>query len=110
MHEENETTPTIHIEMPSEDSSTSFSESDRGSSVDHSAQRRSHNSSPPTTDEDGAYLTQFYAGGDDHNNLELSGVGVFSPAASCPASPITGRKQLSFEGKELRHRHVEKDV
>lgn len=56
--------------------------------------------------------TIFYAGGDDHSNLKLSGIEVFSPAGSQSPSPTISRKRLAFEGKEhLRNRshHVEKD-
>jgi len=56
--------------------------------------------------------TIFYAGGDDHSNLKLSGIEVFSPAGSQSPSPTISRKRLAFEGKEhLRNRlqHVEND-
>lgn len=42
----------------------------------------------------------FYAD-DSENNLKLSGVGVFSPAASQPPSPIISRQQLNVEVKDL---------
>ncbi|KAF9469939.1 hypothetical protein BDZ94DRAFT_1279049 [Collybia nuda] len=41
----------------------------------------------------------FYASED--NNLRLSGVGVFSPAASRPASPTISRRNLQLEGKGI---------
>jgi len=48
----------------------------------------------------------FYAGGDDQSNLQLSGVGVFSPAESTPPSPTITRNQLQLDGKdELRQRN-----
>ena len=56
--------------------------------------------------------TIFYAGGDDHSNLKLSGIEVFSPAGSQSPSPTISRQRLAFDGKEqLRNRlqHVEKD-
>ncbi|KAF9049990.1 hypothetical protein BJ165DRAFT_1455614 [Panaeolus papilionaceus] len=53
----------------------------------------------------------FYAGED--NNLKLSGVGVFSPAASQPPSPTISRHHLPFDNtsrqskkENLRHRTV----
>jgi hypothetical protein len=42
----------------------------------------------------------FYAD-DSENNLKLSGVGVFSPAASQPPSPVISRQQLNVEVGDL---------
>jgi len=90
-------------------SDSSFSDSDRDSLTDHSLHNKMRS---PLSDSllGNANFSQpsvFYAGED--NNLRLSGVGVFSPAASQPPSPTLSRYHLpqdeSTYGKEqLRHR------
>ena len=100
--------------MTTPGSESAFSDSDHDSLTDHSLHNRMRS---PLSDSfsakyENANFSQppvFYAGED--NNLRLSGVGVFSPAASQPSSPTLNRHHLPHDesiygnGKDqLRHR------
>ena len=78
--------------------------SDSDSLTDHSLRNRLRSPLSDSISEanDGSPPSQhvFYAD-DSENNLKLSGVGVFSPAASQPPSPIISRQQLNVEVKDL---------
>ena len=73
MHLPHEThqAPTIIVQAPLEVSLSG--------PVNNNAENESH---PPV----------FYASGDGQSNLQLSGVGVFSPAVSTPPSPKTAQQ------------------
>jgi len=104
-----EAQPVIYVQSVTSPSSDSmFSDSDRESFTDHSthdvlsplsASLYTGESQPPI----------FYASAGEEHNLKLSGVDVFSPAASQPPSPTLTRQQLPYEGtlsgkEKLRHR------
>lgn len=89
-------------------SESAFSDSDHDSLTDHSLHNRMR--SPLSDSFPGtAQPSVFYAGED--NNLTLSGVGVFSPAASQPPSPTLSKHHLpqaestyKTEQQQPRHR------
>lgn len=101
-------TPTIHVHGVSTPSSEStFSDSDRDSILDPSIRHRSRSSLVDDSVSAGetrrpSQPSLFYVGED--NSLKLSGVGVFSPAASQPPSPTISRHNLLNNSTELRHR------
>jgi len=84
-------------------SESAFSDSDRDSLIDHNLHNRIRN---PLSDSytNFSQPSVFYVGEDNR----LSGVGVFSPAASRPPSPTLSRYRLprdeSTKKDQLRHR------
>lgn len=82
-------------------SESAFSDSDRDSLTDHNLHNKMRS---PLSDDSYANPSVFYVGEDN----KLSGVGVFSPAASQPPSPTSSRYRLPQDestGKDqLRHR------
>ncbi|KAF5380480.1 hypothetical protein D9615_004558 [Tricholomella constricta] len=104
---QNPSTPSIRVDESSASQSDSpFSDSDRepGSPIEHNLHNKRPSGLLQTLSENrnslsylGASQPQaFYASESD--NLKLSGVGVFSPAASRPPSPVMTRKTLQPEG------------
>lgn len=102
------TPPSIRIDgLSTPGSESAFSDSDHDSLTDHSLHNKMR--SPLSDSSPGPYENSqppvYYAGEEN----ALSGVGVFSPAASQPPSPTLSRHHLpqdeSTSGKEqLRHR------
>jgi len=92
-------TPSIQvIDATSSSSESAFSDSDRDSMTDHNLHNRIR--SPLSDSNDKLLPSQppvFYAS--EENSLSLSGVGVFSPAASQPSSPT-----IKTGAENLRHR------
>ena len=84
-------------------SESAFSDSDRDSLTDHNLHNRMRS---PLSDSYANFSqpSVFYVGEDS----KLSGVGVFSPAASRPSSPTLSRHRLpldeSTKKDQLRHR------
>lgn len=96
--------PTIHVNKsitPQSESPFSDSGHESGNTTDHSVPDKPLNQlSQSQTSYLGISQPQtFYASED--NNLKLSGVGVFSPAASLPASPTLSRGSLQPEGRSF---------
>jgi hypothetical protein len=85
-------TPTIIIQSPSK-SSLAVREDDNGIAASESSPENDY------------HTPVFYAGGDDQSNLQLSGVGVFSPAVSTPPSPKITRNQLQLDQLRQRSQH-----
>ncbi|KAH9485113.1 hypothetical protein JR316_0002020 [Psilocybe cubensis] len=104
---------TVHLQTPSimlngaisPASDSAFSDSDSG--VDHNLHNKMRSPLSDSISEANDGLSSqppavFYAG---ESSLKLSGVGVFSPAASLPPSPTLSRRDLTDLGSEsLRHR------
>ncbi|PPQ89704.1 hypothetical protein CVT25_014105 [Psilocybe cyanescens] len=104
---------TVHLQTPSimlngaisPASDSAFSDSDSG--IDHNLHNRIRSPLSDSASEASDSVSSlppavFYAG---ESSLKLSGVGVFSPAASLPPSPTLSRRNLSDFGSEtLRHR------
>ncbi|KAG6833544.1 hypothetical protein H0H87_005195 [Tephrocybe sp. NHM501043] len=99
----NATAPSIHISSASSHSFSSYTDSEHealGGVGDHEP-RGGRRAPPPLNRDTLSYLgasqpKAFYAS--EADNLRLSGVGVFSPAASRPSSPVLTRKSVD-EGK-----------
>lgn len=108
--------PTIHVDKsitPQSEPSLSDSGHESENTTDHSIHDKplSQLSQSQTSHLGISQPQTFYASED--NNLKLSGVGVFSPAASLPASPTLSRGSLQEginfgremdEGLQLRQR------
>ncbi|KAF8973097.1 hypothetical protein BDZ97DRAFT_1912676 [Flammula alnicola] len=119
IHAEPQRPPSIQINGTSSPSSDSaYSDSDRESLIDHALHNRLRSPLSDSTSEtyDTSQLSQpsvFYVGED--NSFKLSGVGVFSPAASQPPSPTISRQHLTHDAnghEHIRHRthHHTEDV
>lgn len=82
------------------DGNTSFGDSQSSEcslSLEHVADHSSSDELLAASQAHGAQPTIFYAGGEDQSNLKLSGIEVFSPAASQPPSPTISRQRLPFD-------------
>jgi len=96
-------TPSIQvIDATSSSSESAFSDSDLDSMTDHKLHNRIR--SPLSDSNDKLLPSQppvFYAS--EGNSLSLSGVGVFSPAASQPSSPTikSGAENLRYRTHQL---------
>ncbi|KAF8813822.1 hypothetical protein BYT27DRAFT_7083529 [Phlegmacium glaucopus] len=99
------TPPSIQIDgMITPGSESAFSDSDREDHSLHNKMRSPLSDSSPGIYETANFTPVYYAGEDNR----LSGVGVFSPAASQPSSPTLSRHHLpqdsTYGNEQLRHR------
>ncbi|KAF8160782.1 hypothetical protein B0H34DRAFT_351843 [Crassisporium funariophilum] len=105
-------TPSIRVDdAQSPGSDSAFSDSDRESMTDHNLHNRMRSPLSDSISEETEYNfsqpSVFY--GED-NNLKLSGVGVFSPAASQPPSPTISRHHLPQDGQLRNREHQGKTI
>ncbi|TFK44370.1 hypothetical protein BDQ12DRAFT_730436 [Crucibulum laeve] len=109
-------TPAIRVHGPSSpDSDSTYTDSERESTImDHTLHNRRsvlHDAAPYESNDSLNVTSPPHVYYTEESNLKLSGVGMFSPAASEPASPTISRRHLhndapfgGIEEEELRQR------